>query len=120
MTGKVILSAVLLLGFVSAAYAAEGKMEQGTMIEGTVESVSGDLLRLKTSGGAAVVKVVKETKVVMGMNGPAAAKEDIQAGDFLMISGRKLESGEFAADEIMIHRKMQMPGGDTGKMHGRI
>jgi hypothetical protein len=115
MKARIILLLVLLLSVVPASYAHDEKMHQGPMTEGVVESVSGDKLQLKTEKGSIAVAIVKETKVEMGMGGTPAAKEDIRVGDYLMVAGHKLESGELAAGEIMIHRKAQTPGKEQGK-----
>ncbi len=104
---KFMFSLIMLLIAVAPAFAHDESMHRGPRREGTVQSVNADKLQLQTEKGPLIVVLVKETKVEMGMEGQSAKREDIQVGDFLMVSGHVLESGELAAGDIMIHRKPQ-------------
>jgi hypothetical protein len=105
---KAIVCLTLSL-FVAAntALALDPALRKGPMSEGSVEALTDTGLTLKTTAGTLAVAITTETKVLFGMEGPAAAAKDIRTGDYLMVYGHKLETGELAATEIMIHRKQQ-------------
>jgi hypothetical protein len=117
MRARMALLLSVLLGFLSPAFAHDESMHKGSMFEGTVQSRAGDKCQLKTDKEPVTIVIVKETKVEMGMEGAPATKEDIRVGDYLMVTGHKLESGELAAGEIIIHRKPEEQGKQPSGAH---
>lgn len=89
--------------FASPALAHDPKLHKGPKVEGEVTSVTGNRLQVGTQGGTVTVILTPETKFEQGEAGAKAAKSDLKEGRHVMVSGRKLGSGEFAAAEVMIH-----------------
>lgn len=88
--------------FATPALAHDPKLHKGPKVEGEVISVTGNRLEVGTKGGAVAVTLTPETKFEQGEGGAKAAKSDLKEGRHVMVSGRKLGSGEFAASEVMI------------------
>ena len=102
------LIAIALL--VAPAFAHDPKLHKGPKVEGRVVSVKGNQLEVGTNDGTVAVTLSPETKYEQGAEGKKAEKSVLKEGQHVMVSGHKLESGEFAASEVMIH-------GDEAKPH---
>lgn len=96
-----LLAATVLVA--TPALAHDPKLHRGPQVEGKVVSLKGDELEVGTRDGNVAVALSSETKYERGTVGEKATKGDLQAGDRVMVSGHKLESGKFAAAEVMIH-----------------
>jgi hypothetical protein len=104
MNFKVIASTLVALLLVSSpAFAHDTKSHKGPMVEGKLTLLQNDRAEIQTEKGKTLVIFVAETKFETGMDGKAGTRSDLKVGQNIMISGHKLESGEFAATEIMIH-----------------
>lgn len=95
-----LLSILLLAG---PGFAHDEKLHKGKSTDGKVLTIEGDSIEVKTEKGTVVVSVMTETNYELGTKGKPAKKSDLKEGDFVMVSGPKLESGKIAAKAIMIH-----------------
>ena len=89
--------------FDSPALAHDPKLHKGPKVEGKVVSVEGNRLQVGTNDGTVAVTLSPETKYEEGPAGAKAEKLALHEGQHVMVSGHKLESGEFVASEVMIH-----------------
>ena len=89
--------------FAPPAFAHDPKLHKGPKVEGKVVSVTADRLKVATKGGTVAVTLTPETKYEKGEEGEKTAKDTLRAGQHVMITGHKLESGELAAADVMIH-----------------
>lgn len=89
--------------FASPALAHDPEFHRGPKVEGKVVSVTGNRLEVEAAGGTMAVTLNPETKYEWGVAGEAAAMGMLEPGQHVMVSGHKLESGEFAAADVMIH-----------------
>ncbi len=95
-----ILAALLIA---SPALAHDPKLHKGPTVAGKVVSLKGDRLEVGTVAGPVAVTLSPETNYELGTGGEKATKAALKEGQHVMVSGRKLESGAFAASEVMIH-----------------
>ena len=100
---NILLCLTTLFLTVSPAAAHDGKEHKEPMVEGTLTSLTGDKASLKTEKENLTLLLVPETKFEFGMEGKAAKRSDVKTGQYLMVHGRKIGSGEFQATEVMIH-----------------
>ena len=99
------LSITLTLFIVTSAQAHDAKLHQGPMLKGELISLKNDKASIKTSEGEVTILLSPETKFEAGMEGKKAEKTDLKQGQQLMVMGHKLEDGEFAAAEVIMHEK---------------
>jgi hypothetical protein len=93
----------------TSALAHDPKLHTGPKVEGKVISIKGDRLEVGSKDGVVAVTLSPETTY----GGPKAARSALKPGQEVMVSGRNLANGEFAAAEVMIHGA----GGDESKRH---
>ena len=112
---KRLIHAVIATALLATpALAHDPKLHKGPKVEGKVVSVKGDRLELGAPGSTVIVYLTDETKYEQGAAGAKAARGALREGQRVMVSGRKLASGKFAASEVMIHAD---PDGES-KPHG--
>lgn len=100
---RVSLFLVVIALFVSPAFAHDPKLHKGPKVEGKVVAVKENRLEVGTNDGTVAVTLSPETKYEFGAAGEKAEKSALREGQHVMVSGHKLESGAFAASEVMIH-----------------
>lgn len=86
----------------SPALAHDPKLHRGAKVVGKVISVTGNRVEVETTSGTVAVTLYPETSYEQGDAGVDAAKVMLQPGQHVMVSGHKLESGDFAATGVMI------------------
>jgi hypothetical protein len=106
---RTLAALVLSLFLASTALAHEGK-HTGTAVHGTVVSLSGDTLKVKTESAEVAVTLTDKTKVVAGKE--AVPRTKLLAGTHVDVRGTKLPGGGFAAREIVIEKA---PEGASGE-----
>lgn len=101
---KRLLCALLVtLLIASPALAHDAKLHKGATVAGKVLSLKGDRLEVGTDAGSVAVTLFPETAYESGADGEKATKAALKEGQHVMVSGHKLESGAFAATEVMMH-----------------
>lgn len=100
---RIVLPLCLSLLLASPAFAHDPKLHKGPKVEGKVVSLRGDHLEVDTKAGTVSVTLSPETKYEQGDAGGQATRSAIKEGAHVMVVGHKLESGEIAASEVMVH-----------------
>jgi hypothetical protein len=100
---RILASLSITLLLASTALAHDPKLHKGPKVEGRVVSLKGDHLEVETKDGTVAVALSPETKYEQGMAGEQATKSVLKEGQHVMVTGHKLESGEFGASEVMVH-----------------
>lgn len=98
----------------SPALAHDPKLHRGPKVEGKVVSVTGNRVVVETTSGTVAVTLNPETKYEQGDAGVEAAKVVLKPGQHVLVSGHKLESGDFAATGVMV----DSDGKGESKPHG--
>ena len=108
------LAACLLSLFLmtNPGFAHDEKLHKGKSTDGKVIAVEGDTIQVKTDKGTVLISLMAETKYELGAQGAPGKKSDLKPGDFVMVTGPKLESGNIAAKAVMIH-----PADDASAAH---
>ena len=102
-TPFLILALSLLIG--TSAQAHDAKLHKAPMLSGVITSLQNDKVSIKTDKGEVLIALMPETKYEAGMDGKKAERANLKVGQELMVMGHKLEDGEFAAAEVIIHEK---------------
>lgn len=88
----------------SSAFAHDASLHKGPMLVGELVSLDGDKAIVETDKGKTEVVLDSDTKFQNGTTkGVAADINSLKQGQHLTVMGHRLESGEFAATEVMIH-----------------
>ena len=103
MRKSLLIAIILSMTLSSVAFAHDSKSHKGPMLEGKLTSLENDRASLETDKGKVIVTLSPETKFEVGMDGEKGERKLLKEGQYLMVMGHKLESGDFAATEIMIH-----------------
>ena len=109
---RTIAVLVLSLFIASSVLAHEGK-HTGTSVHGTVVSLSGDTLKVKTESAEVAVTLTDRTKVVSGKE--AVPRTKLVAGTHVDVRGSKLPGGGFAAREVVIEDDSARSSGDPAE-----
>ena len=100
---RLLQAAAATVLFASPAFAHDAKFHKGPKVEGEVVSLTDDHLAVATDKGTVDVTLSAETKYERGEEGAPADRGALKQGEHVMVSGHKLESGTFAASDVMIH-----------------
>lgn len=107
MKKTLLTTIVLMMALSGNAFAHDAKSHKGPMIEGKLVSIEKDRASLETDKGKVMVTLSPETKFEVGMDGEKGERSQLKEGQYLMVMGHKLESGEFAASEVMMHEEKE-------------
>jgi len=114
---RIILALCTTLLLASPAFAHDPKLHKGPKVEGKVVSLKGDHLEVATKDGTVSVTLSPETKYEQGATGEQATKSALKEGEHVMVVGHKLESGEIAASEVMVHAESGHPHDHDAHSH---
>ena len=103
---RTVASLAFALCIASSALAHEGK-HTGTSLHGTVVSLSGDTLKIKTEAAEVAVTLTDKTKITAGTE--TVRREDLVAGAHVDVHGTKLPGGGFAAQAVEIKGQTEEP-----------
>lgn len=100
MTGRLTFGILAMLLAAPLTLIAHGpEKHKGKATTGTVASISGKNLSLKTKAGSKTVSVTDKTKILDGETSMELSQ--LKAGDALTVHGTTLASGEIVAEEII-------------------
>jgi len=96
------LAPILFLAGLSvvSAVAHDKSLHKGKPTEGTITTVSGDQIDLKTTAGNVKVALTSKTKIEHGKE--TVDRTHLKAGERISVFGTKLPSGELVAREVLI------------------
>lgn len=103
MKSKIVTLIVSSVLFPVLAFAHNGVKHAGKPLEGTATEIQSTSFKVKTSTGAKVVEVTKDTAFEIGMDGKKGTIQDLKDGESVMVEGTTLDSGELVATEVMVH-----------------
>jgi hypothetical protein len=112
-------STILLVAVftVAGALAHDKSLHKGKPTEGTISSVAGDRIELKTLKGNVNISLTSKTKIEHGNQ--VVDRTHLKTGDSISVFGTKLPSGELVAKEILIGAPAAGSNkGKTSKEHG--
>jgi|SRR5579883_1666684 len=117
---RLLQALVTTLLFVSPALAHDAKFHKGPKVEGTVVSLNGEQLAVATDNGIVNVALSDETKYEQGAEGAPAERGALKEGEHVIVSGHKLESGQFAASRVLVQGDAHDASGERcgGDDHG--
>jgi hypothetical protein len=100
MTRRLAIGILAMLLAAPLTLMAHGpEKHKGKATTGTVTSISGKNLSLKTKAGFKTVSVTDKTRILDGET--SIEFSNLKAGDALTVHGTTLASGEIVAEEIM-------------------
>lgn len=102
-----LLIIAFLIIVVDYTYAHDAKDHKGSMIEGTLILLEKDKASIKTEKGNLSITFMPETKFEVGIEGVKGERSQLKEGQYLMVMGHKLKSGDFAATEVMMHEEKE-------------
>ena len=114
------LAPILFLAGLSvvSAVAHDKSLHKGKPTEGTIATVSGDQIDLKTTAGNVKVALTSKTKIEHGKE--TVDRTHLKAGERISVFGTKLPSGELVAREVLIGAPTSGAGnGTSSKEHAQ-